>query len=158
MAGFSFRYQTMLNLKMQLEENLKNQMAKAIQILEEEKAVLAGMNEEKLRLIREIQLKSRSGIKVEKLRQYSGYLEAVKERIYAQQEMVREASNVVEKYREDVVRAMQERKVLEKLKEKQLELYHIEELKAEQKVVDEIISYRTSRVNTTEENNGSENS
>jgi flagellar FliJ protein len=50
----------------------------------------------------------------------------------------------VDKYREMLIKAVQEKEMLERLREKKLVLYRKEELRLEQGIVDEIISYEYS--------------
>ena len=51
----------------------------------------------------------------------------------------------VEQKRLVLLNAMKERKVLEALKEKEMENYFREELKKEQKIIDEIVSYKYNK-------------
>ena len=59
MAKFNFKLQTLLNVKSQMEDNLKNELGKAIHKLEEEKAKLRRLEFEKNRYIMEFNEKSR---------------------------------------------------------------------------------------------------
>ncbi len=55
---------------------------------------------------------------------------------------VKRANAEVEKKREELVEATKEKKKFEKLKENQHENYIIEEKRSEQRVTDEIVSYK----------------
>jgi flagellar FliJ protein len=74
MARFVFKLQPLLNVKMQMEESLKNDLGKAVQKLEEEKNMLKHIESEREDYISEIGAKSSMGITVEKLKEYSSYI------------------------------------------------------------------------------------
>ena len=58
---------------------------------------------------------------------------------------INKAKEIVEEKRLALLEAMKERKVLETLKEKEKENYFKEELKNEQKIIDEIVSYKYNK-------------
>lgn len=147
MAGFKFKFQAMLNIKEQTEEILKNQLGVAIQKLEREKGVLKDLKGEKKRCISELGSETSKGVTIEKLRGYNVYISSLKQKIINQSERVKEQQQVVDKYREELLKITKERKMLGKLKEKQKEEYFKEQIKKEQKIVDETISYKQSLKN-----------
>ena len=59
--------------------------------------------------------------------------------------IVNKAKDFVEEKRLALLEAMKQRKVLEALKEKGKENYFKEELKKEQKMIDEIVSYKYNK-------------
>jgi len=153
MPKFTFKLQPMLSLKKQLEDQLKNELGKAIQKLEYEKNRLINIENEREEQINLIYKESTQGIVVEKLKEYSIYLSFLKDKLEAQKENVNYAQKNVDKYREQLVKAVQEREMLDKLKEKKLEEYKEEVNREEQKLNDEIISYNFNK-NSIGENNG----
>lgn len=145
MAKFVFKFQTILELKIQIEENLKNELGKAIQKLELEKEILRGIEQEREASIDEFNEVSSQGTVVEKLREYTSYISYLKGRIELQKENVNYAQNDVDRYREQLIAAMQEREMLEKLREKKHEEYMKEQLKQEQKEIDEVVSFKYAK-------------
>ncbi|NTV90596.1 MAG: flagellar export protein FliJ [Clostridiales bacterium] len=141
MAKFTFQLQTVLNIKNQQEDNLKNELGKAVQKLEKEKAELHRLNFAKDRMIMEFNEKSRKTT-VEKLKEYNAYISLLGTRIKRQKENVNKASQNVDKVREELIQAVKERKILEKLKEKKYEEYLVEANREELKVNDEVVSYK----------------
>lgn len=141
MAKFIFRLEAVLNVKRQQEENIKNELGKAIQRLETEKQKLAGFERSKEEIISEFNRKTKKTT-VHKLIEFNSYLSLLKTNIIHQKERVNKAALDVDKIREELVKAVQERKILEKLKEKKHDEYLIEQKKLEQKTNDEIVSYK----------------
>lgn len=144
MARFTFRLQPVLNIKRQMEDSLKHELGKALQSLENEKKKLNELKEEKKKCMSEVSSGVTGGMTVNKLRTYNTYISFIKQKITKQTEMVKSAQKIADKHREELVQMVKERKMLEKLKEKQYEQFLKEADKNEQKIVDEIISYKES--------------
>lgn len=145
MAKFNFRLQPLLNVKMQLEDSMKNELGKATRKLEYEKDVLVEIQNEMIRSIDEVNSSSSNGIAVEKLRQYGKYISLLRDKTILQKENINIAQGNVDKCREELIKAAREREMFEKLKEKKYLQFIIEENKAEQKSNDELISYNYSK-------------
>jgi len=144
----------MLNLKSQIEEGLKNELGKAIKILEAERNVLLQIEAEQDDCIKQINSQSRRGVIVRKLCDYSAYISLLKKRLEIQKENINLAQQNVDKVREDLVEVVQQRKMLEKLKDKKYQEYMQEQLRQEQKMNDEIVSFKQHNLNLAGENNG----
>lgn len=144
MAKFNFKLQSLLNVKEQLENNLKNMLGKAVMELQKRLDRLSELEKEKEGVIRKINSGAEGGITVAKLKKYNSYLSYVNEKIDFQKEKVNEQQKVVDKYREELVKAMQERKMFEKLKEKKFEEFLKEEEHKEQRIIDETVSYKNN--------------
>lgn len=145
MPGFKFSLQTVLNIKKQKEDSLKNDLGKAMQRHEKEKETLQTLTNEMENCIAEFNIQSTKGVTVERLREFSAYLPVLKQHVQFQKEKVKYAQQDVDKYRVMLIKAVQEREMLDKLKEKQLKEFMDEQIKKEQKVVDEIVSYKYSK-------------
>lgn len=137
-----------------MEESLQDYLAKAIQEMENEKKILNNLKEERERGVEEAKIEASSGVTVEKLRNYNSYISFVKQKISNQTEKVKCSKETADKYREELVAAVKERKMLETLKEKQYSQYLKEEEKKQQRIVDEIVSYKES---TSKKINGGQN-
>lgn len=146
MGKFVFRMQTLLNLKTQIENGLKNDLGRAVRELERQRVILNELVNEREEYIDGINSKSQEGISVGKLREYNTYISYLNDRAKLQKENIKKAQVVVDKYRDKLIKAMQEKKVLEKLKEKKYEEYMKEQLKEEQKINDEIVSFNLSHL------------
>ena len=142
MAGFKFRLQSYLNVKEKIEDQKKLDYGKALNKLEEEKREKVLLENEKSMNIHKFRESIEGGIKPLELQNYNNYIEYMKKRIAEQDIMIDIAQQNAEKCRVELVEAMKNRKMLETLKEKDREEYNKEQLLAEQKIVDEIVSYQ----------------
>lgn len=140
MPKFSFRLQSVLNVKSQQEDNLKNELGKAIRKLEDEKRKLAKLESELENLSIKFNEKAKKTT-VKKLIEYKKYLSLLTPKIKSQKENVNCAALNVDKVREELLQAVKERQILDKLKEKKKEEFLLEEKKLEQKINDEIVSF-----------------
>jgi len=143
MAKFSFRLQSVLNVKTQQEDNLKNELGKAIRKLEAEKHKLAQLEDALNNLINEFNEKAKKST-VNKLIEFNEYLSLLTSKIKLQKENVNCAALNVDKVRVELIKAVKERQILDKLKEKKKDEYLLEQKKLEQKTNDEIVSYSHS--------------
>lgn len=146
MANFVFKMQSLLNIKTQMEESLKNELGKAVQKLELEKNKLKKIEIDRDECINNLKSKSSKGIIVSKIQEYNSYISLLKGRMKIQKENINYAQNIVDKYREQLIKMMQEKEMLEKLKDKKYQEYLLEQAKADQKINDEVISYKYSKV------------
>lgn len=146
MAKFVFKMQSLLNIKKQMEESLKSELGKAVQKLELEKSRLSKLQAEKEECIYNLNSKSSQGIIVSKIQGYNSYISLLNEKIKIQKENINYAQNIVDKYREQLIKMIQEKEMLEKLKEKKYQEYLLELAKEEQKINDEVISYKYNKV------------
>ncbi|HHV99004.1 MAG TPA: flagellar export protein FliJ [Clostridiaceae bacterium] len=144
MAKFNFKLQSVLDLKIQMEDNKKNEFGSAVQKLEYEKKVLENIKDEKEKNINAFGNELKNKAKVSTLRQINSYISLLGQKIEVQKENVNKASNIVDKKREELLEAVKERKIMDKLKEKEYNLFLKQELKEEQKIIDEIISFKHS--------------
>ncbi|HEY9059826.1 MAG TPA: flagellar export protein FliJ [Pseudobacteroides sp.] len=142
MAKFKFRLQPLLNIKIQLEDSAKNELGKAVQRLEEEKEKARFLVENREKYISEFQEKTSSYVRIDELKGYTLYISKLAQNIELQNKNIKEASDNVDRYREDLIKIVKERKILEKLKEKKYKEYLSELGKDEQKRMDEIVSYK----------------
>ncbi|MDP4092149.1 MAG: flagellar export protein FliJ [Bacillota bacterium] len=141
MPKFEFRLQSVLNIKKQMEESLKNEYGKAVKRLEREKEKLKHIEIEQEECMKKMSSDSSKGVKVLKLKEYSVYISRLKEKAQLQKENINMAQKNADNYRERLVKAMQEREILEKLKEKKYQEYLVSRLKAEEKLSEEIAGY-----------------
>lgn len=144
MPSYHFRLESLLNIKKQLEKAIKIELGAAIQELELQKKILKGIQSEIN--AQENQYRAESSVKVSlaKLKQRMVYINALYDRDASQKMKVNEQEDNVDKIRERLIGIMKEMKVLEKLKEKELDAFRKEQEKAGQLLVDELVSFRES--------------
>ena len=144
MAKFIFSMESLLSLKSRMEEQKKQEFGEAMNRLEHEKNVLNSLHSEKEFIMIRLRESVSNRINPIDFQNLTNYVEVVKKKIIAQMGVIIEAEKFVEKKRLDLVAATKERKMLDKIKEKKREEYIEEEKKQEQKINDEIVSYKYS--------------
>ena len=142
MAVFRFRLETLLNVKIQLEKSAKNELGVAVTRLEHERRRLADIGRQLDVLGDEFVAAVSGNIDAERIRGIRAFIAATENEKERQKQKVKEASDTVDKIRDKVIVLMQERKVLEKLREKEVEAFRLEGLADEQRLNDELVTYR----------------
>ena len=120
MAKFIFKLQSVLNLRKQKEDSIKNELANATRKLEAEKRKLSELETMLEDTVREFNEKTKKTT-VHELIEFNEYLSLLNSRIKTQKENVNNAAQYVDTVREELVKAVKERKILEKLRERQFE-------------------------------------
>ncbi|MDI9513548.1 MAG: flagellar export protein FliJ [Clostridiaceae bacterium] len=144
MAVFRFRLQRLLDLKQQMEDKIKNELGLAIIAHEKEKEKLALIDAGISRLSEDFRRACSGTIQPDRIKEIKAWLEVQKKVREQQLEAVKRSSENVDKIRVKLVAAMQERKVLSNLKDKEFEKFRKEEDRNERKLTDELVSYRES--------------
>ena len=140
--AFNFKFQSILDLKIRLEDQKKSKYGEANEELKMQKDklnVLLDEREHQYNLMRE---KGKTGVTPKELIIYNNYMERLKKSIEIQNVVVERAKKAVEQARLELVEAAKQRKMCETLKEKKLEEYWDEYYKKEQAQLDEIVSYK----------------
>lgn len=141
MARFRFSMQNLLNIKMQLENQMKMEYSTAQEKVRVQKAKLEALQEEKKKLFehgRELRMTTLDFLAI---KENDAALVVQDEKIRKQEFRVESATEDLEDARAALQAAMQERKTLETLREKAFATYLEEEKARESKEVDELVSY-----------------
>ena len=142
MARFSYKMQNILNIKYKLEEQVRAEFAEANYRYNEEVDKLNQYVGKKIFLENYLRELYDSKLNLKEIRNTISAIDKMKELIEKQIVEVNKAKQVVEQVREKLAEAMIERKTHETLKEKEFEEF-LEELKREDdKIIDELVSYR----------------
>lgn len=147
MAKFQYRMQSILDIKLKMEEQAKMQFAQAQAKVNEEEAKLQKLKDRKS--LYETELKELLLIKLDllKIDELQNAVMRMEEFIVLQQREVDKALRALEKEREKLTEVMVERKSHEKLKENALEQFMQELNSAEGKEIDELTSYTYGQKN-----------
>lgn len=142
--GFHFKLESVRSYKTFVEKQLKLQLGEAYCRQEEEEKCL-----QHYRSIRNDTPVIQGAVDVAQLLQGVAYIETLDKRIASQQEKVARAVKEVREKRNQVQLAMQERKVLDRLRQRQLVFYQYNQASKEQKMLDEAArnSYNRRRNN-----------
>ncbi len=131
---FSFKLQKVLDYKQALEEEKKQQLGEAFRGQHHAKTLLTQYKEEK----QAVQQPLNGPIDLNSLVHTHHYLNVLEQQIVSQAQRLSSAENMVKEKRVELVSAMQERQVLDKLKERQQERYVYEFNSKQQKLLDEV--------------------
>jgi flagellar FliJ protein len=142
MARFNFRLQQFLNVKEQIEDQKEIEYGQAIRRLEEEKEKKRRLEQKKENEINAFRKSLQDMIKPPDLRRYNNTIEHIKKKIVEQEKRIEAAQIYAEQKRLELVEAMKERKAMDKVKENAFEAYTRDEMLAEQKQIDELVSYK----------------
>jgi flagellar FliJ protein len=145
MAKFIFKLQSFLGVKEKIEEQKKNEYGKALNILEEEKNKKQELLNRQVSTISHLKQKINEGIKPSEIKQYNNFISYIENEITRQEEVIIKAQKLVDRKREELVNAMKDKKILEILKENEYIEYIKEEKKAEQKFIDELVSFKYNK-------------
>lgn len=138
MKRFKFRLQRILDIREQIRDEARQELAVRNQALAEQVSVLRGLQEELLRL----DLQPNGILSAGELVLNGAYSERVKQLIKQQLVRIEEAKAAVEQAREHYIQANKDAKALEMLKEKKRDLYNEEVLKEESNQLDELAVQR----------------
>ena len=140
MAKFVFKMQNILAVKEKLESQAKAELEISKLREEEQKKIL--LEQKKLYYEQQLTECLHDTLDMPRIKQYEQAVEDMKICIREQQHIIKQQEEKVAKARKKLDDAMKERKTYEKLKERAFEEFKLELNVAEQKEVDELVSFR----------------
>lgn len=144
MAAYKFKLQKLLEYRISMEEKKKNELSLAIKRLEEEKDTLFELLKKQKDMSSTFQEKTSQGIEVNELKLLANYIDYYKRCIKEQEIIIKMAEDYLSNCRDEVIKAAQEKKMMEKLKEMDYNKYLYNEQKKEEKLVDDLVSFKDS--------------
>ena len=145
MATYKFKLQNVLNIKENIETEKKNEFGLAVQRLDTEKSRQEELRFEMQEANSIFEDETKQGIPISQLKLYADAIEYYKKRLKNQRMLVKMAEDYLESCREELIKATQEKKMIEKLKEIDHVKYLYEEQKKEDKLVDDLVSFKESQ-------------
>lgn len=143
MKKYSFRLQPVLDIRENVLEDKRLEMAKVIKVLNEQQEVLDGLFEKQKLYKQELDgISLNENLNVYELSNYKDYMVVLAQQIKQQQELIENTQKVLRVKQNDVNMALKEVKVLEKLKEKQSEKFYRDIEMKEANEIDDIITSR----------------
>lgn len=142
MAKFFYRMQNILDIKLKLETQAKNEFAIANAKLVEEEEKLNLLDDRRDAYEAELKRLYSSNLKIKEITETQQAVEIMKYQIKLQMLQVKHAQKNVEAARQKLQTAMQERKTHDKLKEREFDQFLLDEAARESKEIDELVSYR----------------
>lgn len=141
MARFRYRMQSILDIKLKMETQAKQEFAEARMRLDQEEERLAALRERRENYERRAREQLVGALNCRDMAENKEALLRMDEYIALQLLQVQEAEKRLEQAREKLAEVMKERKSHELLKEKAFEQFLLDEKKQEGKEVDELTSY-----------------
>lgn len=141
MARFRYSMQSILDVKLKMETQAKQEFAAARAALDEEEARLAGLYGRKAQYEEEAARLRMGTLNFRDMEENKTAILCMENFIVDQKAHVREAERVLEQARMKLAEVMMERKTHESLKEKAFDEFLREENRREGKEVDELTSY-----------------
>jgi flagellar protein FliJ len=144
MAGYKFKLQNILKLRENVEKDKVIAFGVATQRFDNEKLKLEQLNAEMYNKCEDIEKAVLYGISVQELRLQQQFKDYYKFSISKQVVKSKMAEEHLFNCRHKLVEAVQERKIMEKLREIDYGKYLYTEQKNEEKLVDDLVSFKQS--------------
>lgn len=141
MARFQYRMQSILDIKLKMETQAKQEFASARAVLDEEEEKLLNLIKRKEEYEEEASVLLKDKLKIEDIRDNKNAIMHMEDSIKAQNLQVNLAKEQVEVAREKLKEIRTERKTQESLKEKDFSEFLQEENRKESKSIDQLTSY-----------------
>lgn len=141
MARFRYGMQSILNIKLKMETQAKQEFSAAHAALDAEERKLQGLFDRKAGYERRAAALLEGELKLRDIEENRRAVLCMEDYIVDQRVRVTKAEEGLEQARQKLAEVMMERKTHEKLKEKAFEQFLVDEKKQESKEVDELTSY-----------------
>ena len=135
---YRFKLEALRKYRVFKEEARQKEMAEALRLRDQEVEILAELINLRDKTEKELKSKQSGRITGPYLSIFSTYLNRLASDIFAQQHKVADAEKKLDKRRESLLVAMQERKTLDKLKEKGFKAYTEKLNREEEKFINEM--------------------
>lgn len=140
--------QNILDIKLKLEETAKQEYSEARMRLSAEEEKLALLEERRASYYREYQEALQGNLDFLKIEECKYSLDVMGDMIIKQNDVIKQRSKELELVRQKLNQVMQERKMHEKLKEKQFDTFKQELNAQENKETDEVAGYQFTHAMT----------
>ena len=147
MKGYQFKLQKVLDVRKVKENLIGARVAELEKIIETQKGHLLFLEEKRGEVLvkRREERETEDNFKVEEEMFYEWYLENLERKVEIVRNSLKQLEEQMRKTREELIKAAVDRKVMEKLKDKDYENFKIEVIKNKQKILDEITIHRYKR-------------
>ncbi|MDP2210593.1 MAG: flagellar export protein FliJ [Candidatus Aquicultor sp.] len=145
MNRFVFKLKSVLHHRQKKEDLVKKELAEVKRLYEFEKERLTQLNVRFADSHKALREKQKSALDATEISMHAKFIERLERQIEVQLSRVASLATEVRKVQERLLEAAKDRKVLEKLEEKQLSEYKLEAERVEQGIIDEIATVRHNR-------------
>lgn len=141
MKKFVFKLEKILNYRRQIVKEKKMAVLEANRVVREKEELLERARNEKLELLKMRNEEARAKLNVRLLQNFSSFFSVLDRKIDYYKSEIDRANEELEKCKIEYIKAVQEERVLEKIKEKDKLNYDYELKKEEEKLIDSIVSF-----------------
>lgn len=141
MSRFRYSMQSILDIKLKMETQAKQEFSSARGVLDGEEAKLKSLEDRKTAYEKKAEDLLEGTLNLREIEENKTAILCMEDKIAGQQVQVRKAEDKLEKARLALTAVMMERKTHETLKDKAFEQFLMDEKKQESKEVDELTSY-----------------
>jgi flagellar export protein FliJ len=145
MKKFHYSLESVLNYKKQILDSIMEEYAVWQQRIEERKAKIKSLREEKRNLEDSFEELQHAGGKIESFLLYADLIDRMDQEIEIQKEKLKEIEKEAEKVKKKVIDAKIDVNKFEKLKEKKFAEYRLAEQKENEAFIEEFVQNQTSR-------------
>lgn len=144
MSIYKYKFESILKYRKSIEKNKESELGNSIKKYVKEKKELEDLNNNFHEFYKTMNRAINDGITIEKLVNMAYGQDFYREGMKKKTISVENAANNVKKNRLELITAVQDKKIMERLKEIDLNNYKYEEQKNNEKNLDEIISFKLS--------------
>lgn len=143
---FNYRFQNILKIKEKIEESKKYQLASTQQHFRKEKGKLDSLLEKKRQNIDKWNAITNDNkvVKIKELQNSSTRLQMVNDLIERQENVVKKCETKLNHHRNELIEAQKQTKIFEKIKEKDFEVFQIQQDKDEAALIDQLVTYKST--------------
>ncbi|HAN10210.1 MAG TPA: flagellar export protein FliJ [Clostridiales bacterium] len=142
MAKFDFKLQNLLNIKEKLENQKKNELAQVTEKLNKFRKQKENVEAVQREIYNDMKQELGRKISADMIKKSNDYIAYLKKVLVQVQKNINICEKEVDKKREELMKVLTERKMYEKLREKELEKFIKSENQKEQKSLDEVAGYK----------------
>jgi flagellar FliJ protein len=135
---FNFRLQSVLEYRMNMEEKILNEFSETKRELDVERTRMKYLVKERINLITELRDMQDKPLPADDFANYISYLEKVRENEKKQKIVIHQVKEQLESKRKELIEAVKQRKIMEKLRKRHVEEYNDNLRNLEQKSSDEM--------------------
>lgn len=142
---YKFELENVLNFRNHVEDSLKAEYAGIEQTMENEKKLFEEKKNKQKKQIASMQRKMKTGLLSSECIAYSAYIETSSQNLKSGKERILEIKRKLDEKRDDLIKAVKNRKILEKLKSKRRQTYKTTQEKIELSQLDEFALNKHTR-------------
>lgn len=139
---FKFNLEPVLSLREKIEDSKKRELGEATIHQENVYKEKLSLEQKMHQALLEVKHPKQQTIDVASMKAYNHYSAYMEKSIQAKEEQLKEAKRLVDEKRQDLLEAVKDRKILENLKAIHKEAFIEEEKRDEQRIMDDMVTYR----------------